>query len=191
MAKLGPSFQWANDSLVRITRSVSAESLDGYIVARGRKWLLVRVVDGSSCLDGYTVIRNDQLTRVKKRGTTAQFVRRLLEMHDQWPPTGPDFSVDLDGTGGLVAALSNQEMAVGVYIEEEDPDVMFVGVPFSYRRKKLGLNEIDSTGEWRTGASQWEYRRLTRIDFFSRYTIQMLEVANRLRAADGDGDGKL
>jgi hypothetical protein len=108
-------------------------------------------------------------------------------MHNQWPPTGPDFSVDLDRTGGLVAALSDQDMAVAVYIEEEDPDVLFVGVPFLYKRRKLGLREIDSTGEWRAQKSQWEHRRLTKIDFCSRYTIHMLEVAKHLRAADADG----
>lgn len=187
MAKSQQSFHWANGSLVRILRSVSAEPVDGYIVACGRKWLLVRVVDDSGSLDGYTVIRNDHLTDVRNRGTTAQFVRRLLEMHHQWPPAGPGFSVDLDRTGGLVAALSDQDMAVGLYIEEEDPDVMFVGVPFLYRRGMLGLHEIDSTGAWRAEASQWKHRRVTKIDFCSRYTIHMLEVAKHLRAADADG----
>jgi hypothetical protein len=188
MAKSQQSFHWANDSLVRIMRSASVDPVDGYIVARGRKWLLVRVVDGSSCLDGYTAIRNEHITEVTDRGTTAQFTRRLLKMQNQWPPTGPSFSIDLDRTAGLVAALSDQDIAVGVYIEEEDPDVIFVGIPFRYKQNILGLNEIDSTGEWRSEASQWNHRRLTRIEFCSRYTIHMLEVAKHLRAVDADGE---
>jgi hypothetical protein len=164
--------------LVRIHRTVTPEPLDGYIIAQGRTWLLARPIDDSADIDGYTLLRNTHVKKVKKqRGT---FTRRLLEMRHQWPPAGPDFPVDLDSTRRLMAELSDQGLPVSVFIEKEDPDVLFLGLPSVHGPKALKLREIDAAGDWHAEPSYWKHRRITRIDFGTRYTITMLEVAHHV-----------
>lgn len=177
--ELPRSFHNTRESLVRIYRSVTPEPIDGMVVGLGRTWALLQVVDDAASLDGYTLVRVAQVTEVKGFGLSERFVRRSLELRGAWPPRPPAWSMNLDRTDDLISALVGHVKVVGIYIEEEDPDVFFVGVPFIYMRKLLGLREIDASGQWCEELSEWDFNRLTRIDFDSLYLARVLEVARR------------
>jgi hypothetical protein len=178
MTKTREGFEELGRTLVRIRRSVSEDPLDGFVLDRGREWLLISAVDDSCSPDGYSVVRSSHVTEMQDRGPTARFARKYLELCGEWPPQPPGFALNLNNTAGLVTILSGQGMAIEVYIEEEDPDVLFVGVPF-LSTDGLGLREIDAGGSWRGEDSEWEVERITQIRFGSRYTTHMLEVAER------------
>lgn len=165
------------DEVVRVHRSCTDETLDGYIVAVGREWLLLTVVDGSASVDGFAVLRTSDIVSVETQGNTDQLVRQSLQIRREWPPPTLSWSINLDSTAEMLRDVASHASVVGLYIEHEDPDVLFVGVPYWHRDDALGLSEIDSTGRWVADDSEWEFDRISRLALDDRYVNRVLEVA--------------
>ena len=166
------------DKLVRLYRSCTKEPLEGYIVAVGREWLVVSVNDDSASMDGFSVVRTKDVVRVEPRGPADEFVRRSLTLRQEWPPAKPSWPIQVDSTAEMLRGIVSHAKVVSIFIEHEDPDVMFVGVPFWYRDDALGLTEINASGQWEEGESEWEFDRISRLEFDNLYLNRVLEVAD-------------
>jgi len=161
--------------LVRVHRRKHLDCYDGYVLAVGKRWLLLANLDGAIVLDGYTALRRRDVKSVRRK-CTADFVRTALTLRGQWPPAPPATQVDLEGTRSLLASLRGQWPLVTVHPELEDPDVCFIGDLQHVGRKWMRLREITPQATWTEPPSEFRIDRITRVDMGGRYEQALIDV---------------
>lgn len=163
--------------LVRVHRSIAGADLsEGYVVGIGSKWLLLAVLDDRIVLDGYTAVRVDDIRKVRVKKNQS-FVRRALEMREQWPPTRPP-EVELDRTGDLIRSVAAAWPLVTFFAERDDPDLCYIGRPVAWSGKSADWLHITSQAEWDVDAIDRRHLRdVTRVDFGGLYEDALAAVA--------------
>ncbi|MEP7053775.1 MAG: hypothetical protein ABI912_00825 [Actinomycetota bacterium] len=143
--------------LVRVELGIKgSDAREGYVVAIGRKWLLLRVFDHSIFLDGYSAVRRADVTGVQ-RGKNGKFVRRALELQGAWPPSPPPGEVSLETTRLLVETAGRLMPLVTLHVERRDPQVCYIGVPVVFRPRAVGLRQITPKATWDRGITFWAF----------------------------------
>lgn len=154
--------------LLRISRTIRrSDKIDGFVVGVGQAWVLLAVLDPNIYLNGYTALRLGDVSKVKRRGGPVTFVGRALAARGEWPPVAVD--VDLDSVADLVRTGSNVAPLVTLHVEEDDPDVCYVGRPVRFTNRSVRLLEITPQAEWRDRPTKWSLADVTRVDFGGRY----------------------
>jgi hypothetical protein len=116
-------------TLVRVSRTIRrGDKLDGFVVGIGQAWVLLAVLDPNIYLNGYAALGLGDVAKVSRRGGPDTFVGRALAAPGEWPPAAVD--VDLDSVADLVRTASEVAPLVALHVEEDDPDVCFIGRPF-------------------------------------------------------------
>jgi hypothetical protein len=157
----------AGRTFVRIHRSIEkGDSVDGYVLGVGRKWLLVAELDELD-LVGVSAIRTRDVRRVRRRKVQAT-ARHVLELRGQWPPTAPQ-TIDLDRSRSVLSALVSEHALVSVFIERRAADCCWVGVPTSFRSKGFQLRGLNPDLSWGTKPTRWRWKHVTRLDVDNRY----------------------
>jgi len=165
------------DRYIRVTRFMpGAEALDGFVLDVGAKWVSMAVIQ-SGRVNGFSTFRLRDVARVSARRQDERFVEQSLRLDETWPPPGPSFAVPLDSTQSLVHALAVESALVGLHIEYQEPDVMFVGIPTRPRKRRFTMAEITAQGEWDEDLSRWGVDEVSRIDFADDYLRRLATVA--------------
>jgi hypothetical protein len=165
----------AND-LVRVTRrGLRWDRRDGYVVAVGGKWLLLAAIDDRVRPDGVSAVRVDDIKSVMVAKNQDRFVRQHLELHQAWPPDWATVA-PLDKTRDLIESLGSTYPLIAVFIEDEDPDLCFIGRPERVTARSVHLREVTPQAEWRRG-SKWTFGRISRLDAGGGYEEALAEVA--------------
>jgi hypothetical protein len=166
----------AVNDLVRVSRRGSRwDRRDGYVVAVSCKWLLLAVIDDRVRPDGVSAVRVDDIESVVVAKNQDRFVRQHLELHQAWPPNWATVA-PLDKTRHLIESLGSTHPIVAVFIEDEDPNVCFIGRPERITARAVHLREVTPQAEWRRG-SKWTFGRITRLDAGGGYEEALAEVA--------------
>lgn len=154
---------------VRIARSTLRRSnkVEGFVVAVGKVWVLLAVLDPNVDLDGYAALRLDDVSKVERRGGPDTFVGRALAARGQWPPVTVD--VNLDDVADLLRTASDVAPLVTVHIEEDDPTVCYVGRPVRYSKRSVHMLDITPEAVWEKEPTEWPFVMLTRVEFGGRY----------------------
>lgn len=162
---------------VRLTRGIrGADVLEGYLLATGPKWTLLATLADDYALDGYIAIRTRDIDRVQ-RHRRGDLATRLLKGRGQWPPLAPDPLPPLDGTGALLESLAAHAPTMTVHVENDDPEVCFIGAPMEWTERAVWIQEVSPTAEWDDTLSKWRFRDVTRVDVGGRYEAALFEVA--------------
>ncbi|MFZ1175101.1 MAG: hypothetical protein WAO15_02245 [Mycobacterium sp.] len=162
---------------VRLTRGIAgADVLEGYVLAIGPKWTLLANLADDGTLDGYVAIRTRDIARVQ-RHLKGDFPTRLLTARGQWPPRLPEPIPPLDATAALLQTLAAAAPTVTVHVENDDPEVCFIGAPVGWTAGALWMQEISPSATWDDTLSTWRYRDVTRVDVGARYEAALYEVA--------------
>jgi hypothetical protein len=173
---------------VRLSRSIRhGDKVDGFVVGLGSQWVLLAKLDLNMYLDGYAALRLSDVAKVKRRGGPGTFVGRALAARGQWPPVGVD--VSLDSVTDLIADAAELAPLVTLYIEEEDPDVCFIGRPVRFGRRSVRLLEINPEADWANRPTKWRFDDLTRIEFGGRYEEALMLIGGPPAVNDGDEQG--
>lgn len=163
-------------TIVKLNRvSAPYETLEGFVVAIGRKWVLVAPIASGGFFDGYAVIRVREIARVR---CDRSFQRRFSETRPEWPVNPPPGRPmpDLDSTRGMLRSF----LAKGVLcaIERRNkPDLMWVGVPDQLRRHWLYLLEVRSDATWHAGPLGYRLRTITLVRMGDQYLRALAAVA--------------
>jgi hypothetical protein len=153
--------------LVRVSRTIRRGKLDGFVVGIGQAWVLLAVLDPNIYLNGYAALRLGDVSKVKQRGGPDTFVSRALAARGEWPPVAVD--VDLDSVADLVRTASDVAPLITLHVEEDDPDVCFIGRPVRFTSRSVHLLEITPQAEWHDHPTKWAFSDVTRVDFGGRY----------------------
>ncbi|MEV4093741.1 hypothetical protein [Streptosporangium saharense] len=166
---------------VRVIRAIDgADRLDAYVVALGRRWVLLHTVSGGMHLDGHSVVRLRDVEHATRSGWSgARVAHRALHLRGErpWAPA----NVDLDTTTGLIDTLSGAFPLVSVYAEEIAPDICHIGRPHGVTRKKnLRLQEISPRAVWESACSRHRVADITRFDVGDGYLDALHTVGGDL-----------
>ncbi|MER7281001.1 hypothetical protein ABT369_41860 [Dactylosporangium sp. NPDC000244] len=173
----------ARDSheLLRVGRLWSDGTFEGYVGAVAETWAALHVLDDNIYLDGFAAVRLDDVTSLERRGGPEAFAARSLALDDSWPPPPPPADVDLTSVRRILITAAQRYRVVSIYIERDDPDVVFVGRVAGFNDKTLMLLELTAKAEWLKEPSAWRLDEITRIDFGGEYERKLLRVADAAR----------
>src|SRR5689334_1133165 len=85
-------------------RSRPGYTIDGFVLAVGRQWVLLSQTTAGGYLDGYAAIR---ISDVKSVRPDRSFQSEFAKTRPEWPPALPPVSTepDLDGTKRMLRSL--------------------------------------------------------------------------------------
>lgn len=162
---------------VRVTRAIlGADVLEGYLIASSAKWTVLARLADDFTIDGHVAVRTRHISRVQ-RHPKHELASKLLTGRGQWPPSTLETMPPLDVTGSLLQGLAAHGPTLSVFVESDDPEVCFIGVPVDWTERALWLDEISPQATWEDTLSQWRYRDITRVDVGGRYEAALLEAA--------------
>lgn len=161
--------------LVRLRRAGALDDVSGYVLAVGRRWVLLARVADTICSDGWTAVRLRSVRRVRA-DAHRDFVDAALRLRGQWPPRLPDQVLDLDSSRALLGSLRGEEL-VAVHPERRDPDICFVGVVRDVRDVRDHLVEVTPGARWEARRRRRRLRAITRVDVGGSYEAALRLVA--------------
>ncbi|MEZ0493504.1 hypothetical protein AB2L28_14795 [Kineococcus sp. TBRC 1896] len=169
----------ADSVLVRVHRAVGEEEvewLEGYVVALGRRWLVLACVSTDVWPTGWSAVRLRDVSVVEPRAN-ARFTTEALRRRDQWPLPPVPVHLDLDSRRGLLTSLVGSEEIVALHPERRDPDVCFVGVVREVGEHWVELLEVTTAAQWETATTRRAVEAVTRIDLAGGYESALRLVA--------------
>lgn len=160
--------------LIRLTRRRGWDRLDGSIVARSRKWLLL-ALELDAGFDGHALVRVSDVRRLE-RSPNAAFVERALAVEGHWPLPGLE-GVELASTRAALRTLADSVGLVSIGYEQDHPDECLIGLPRHFGQKKFRLQTVNPAAEWDTEDATFRYRSVSRIDVGGSYERRLSAVA--------------
>lgn len=162
--------------LVEVTRRKGWDRLDGSIVSRSSKWLLL-ALEYDAGFNGHALVRVSDVRRIQQYPSSS-FVERALDREGHWPL--PQLQgVDLSSTRTLLESLAASEMLLAIHYEQEHPDECLIGVPRSFGHKKFRLQNVGTDAQWDAEDSVHRYEWVSRIDVGNAYERRLAAIAGR------------
>lgn len=156
------------DTSVRLSRvSRPTQSVNGFVVAVGKKWaLLQRTMDGGF-FDGHVAIRLDEVRSVRRDST---FESTFAKTRPEWPPAAPrpDEHVNLDTTSGMLASLLHAGELFGIE-RNKKYDATWIGVPNMLTRHWLYIWEVHPDARWYEQPLGYRLRSVTLVTMNDHY----------------------
>jgi hypothetical protein len=169
----------AEQRLVRIERRLQfADRHDGFVVAVGAKWLLLRrAVDGGHP-DGFIAMRLRDVKSVSRDHSFSSSVARSLA---SWPPTAPS-GVRLDSTAELLASVGADGQLVGIE-RESLRSALWIGQVVEVKNKRLWMHELDTKARRSKKAAAYALKDITCVMFGDRYLGSLALAASERQPA--------
>lgn len=153
---------------------VGPDTLSGYPVGIGRKWLLLHALDEGMNFDGYSAVRLSAVSGLDLPDDTLP--RRVLQSRGQWPPRPPVPVFPLDRTTDLVLAAAAAYPLIAIECHEQDPGLRFVGVPLGVEERHLRLHQLKHDLTWQPGPVRWWLRNVTLVEVGGAYERALWEA---------------
>lgn len=164
---------YAAQSRVTLHRDdlADADHLHGLVVAVGDDWLLLEVYDDSIYFDGWDALRIADVTEVEVETPDFQAYvdRARAQLPD--PPAIPLAVLEAVAQRGAKAVpqLIASAPLVGIWTEQEDSEVLFIGRSEPDGGAEITIREIDATGTWNDDVSDFDAEEISRVTIGGRY----------------------
>lgn len=165
-----------SEQIVKIQRrSRPNYTVDGFVLAVGRDWVLLAATMDGGYFDGYAAIR---ISDVKSLRPDASFQSGFSKTQPEWPPFPPSSSdaLDLDSTRGMLLSLLHKNRLVGIE-RDLSVDAIWIGVPNELSKRWLYLWEVDSKGAWDEEPLGYKIRTITMVRFNDHYQTALASMA--------------
>ena len=166
------------EKFVRIVRRFDgADRIDGFVVAVGDTWVLVRQTDHTLALDGWAAIRVRDISAVEKLGqeTSRGVQHRVLRALDEWPPSAPSTCL-IDDLSNVIATAHSVSPIVAIHKEAGRPDALWVGAVKTVGDESLIFAELDAQAVWENLPTDFDSDDVTRVEFGTRYLANLALV---------------
>ncbi len=154
------------------------ERVEGIVLDIGARWVLLASLRDAAYFDGFTLLRLEDIRRVKVDPT---FLPALRTGHT-WPPSAPAGPLDLSDPAGFLAGIARQVPALALHEEARRPDMLWIAAPTEVGQKSILVRMIDPDCTWNDYLTKVKFRHLTRVDFGDDYIRAVLEVASPAEA---------
>ncbi len=162
--------------LVVIDRvSRPSQTVKGFIVSVGRRWVLVHQTMDGGFFDGHVAIRISEVHRVRGDVT---FESAFARTQPEWPPAQPrsDRDVELGTTAGLLASLASPGQLFGVE-RNKKYDAMWIGVLEGVIRPWLYMREVRPDATWHDEPLGYRLRTITLVLVGTHYLRGLTSIA--------------
>lgn len=151
------------------------ERLEGYVVDMTDLFLMLHVIDPNYIsLNGYIVLRSDDIRRYRVRDDKNFFLNRAFKLKNIHPIPKPE--IDLSSFPSLLASANRAYPLINIQRETMDPDICFIGKIEKMSNKTVTLKEIDPAARWER-IRRYRLEDITRIEFGGGYEESLALVA--------------
>lgn len=163
-------------ALVRLdSKHRHAEPIEGCVVALGRRWVALALLDGATRPDGWALVRLRDVASVQRSPHSA-LAQQILRARSAWPLL-PPADLPLDKGRELTDALVARGELMTVHVEGFDPEARWVGMAVSHREGELELHEITARGRWSRRPTFFDVKAVTRFTLGDGHTGALALVA--------------
>ena len=151
-------------------------SLRGFVLAYSETLTLLDVLTDDYFLNGYTVIRNQDVVSYSAYDSPDYFLNRAVQLKGLKPKRAPKVNIS---DWPLLLKTANQLFPlITIHREVISPDVCHIGTIQSMRVKTFSLFEIDADAEWER-EHRYRFSDVTKVDFAGGYEDALWRVAEQ------------
>jgi hypothetical protein len=175
--------QYLNTLVEFERKEIDPHALRGFVLGTSDDLTLLQVVTDDFALNGYTVLRNSDVTGYTVYDSPDYFLTRALRLKRIKPGRRP--RVDLRSWPALLATANEKFPLVTIHREAVSNEVCYIGRVSTLGPKTFILEEIDPVAEW-VGRGRYRYSDLTRVEFGGGYEDALWRVAQEAGSAAHD-----
>lgn len=146
----------------------------GYVVDGNDDYMLLQLVDDRITLNGYSLIRVQDISELNIEVDHARFIEKALDIRKK--VVKRPVLVDLTDISTILSSINQHFPLMTLHRESNDPDACYVGSVESVCDKTVLLNEMDPDAKW-NGTKRIHLDEITRIDFDGGYETALALVA--------------
>ena len=146
----------------------------GYVVDATDRYALLHVVDDRIELDGYVILRTEDITEVECEFPSLKFIEKALAIR-RMQPERPAL-VDLTSMESILRSIDEHFPLLVVHREQVNGDECWIGSLDSVGDKTFLLNAMNPEAKW-NGAKRFRFDEVTRIEFDGGYETALAQVA--------------
>lgn len=146
----------------------------GYVVDATDDHVLLHLVSDGIRLEGYVILRVDDITEVQSDFEECQFIQKALQLR-RMEPERPVL-IDLKSIETILSSISEHYSLMVVHREEVGENQFCIGEVESIADKTFSLREIDHDAKW-VGSKRIRFEEVTRIEFDGGYETALAQVA--------------
>ena len=164
-------------SLVHLERYgiENVADVKGFLIDAGAEWILLNEVTDFHT-NGYCLVRREYVDNVK-RGRYERSLEAILRCEGMRADSKIGFSLPLDDTAEMFAALHAAETPVIVEGEAEDQESFHIGRLVRAGNHSLSILHFDATGRLDEIPSLVPFEGITRVTFASEYLNVFMKYA--------------
>ena len=160
----------SSNRLAKVHRdSLEEHSIDGFIIDFTEQFCLIQYFF-DFFLDGYRIIRINDISSIKSGEVEAFFTRRAIALgYTKAGGQPPSFDISLDSWPELLQGIQHQNLHVALHEEVEYPEALQVGELMEITEDEAILKTYSTIGEWDEYFFTQELDKLTQVQFGDRY----------------------
>jgi len=162
----------------------------GIVVDVSPELVLLQQITERVDLDGFEVLRLEDVTGLETEWRASRFLQRALELKDQRPkrPAGP---IDLAGMREAVTSANAAYPLIVVQREATLPDELSIGRIREETWAGFRLHWMNTTAGWEWDDELYQWSAITRLEFGNEYetTLAMVAEADGARPPEHPDDG--
>lgn len=147
-----------------------ADDINGFVVGVSDRWVAVQELADSVYVDGYEVVRMEDITDVEDDRESGYIERAVAGLGrpkvDFHLPGGPS-------TAEVLRSAADHSALICVYLEMEDDTTLLVGRITRLGDRKFDIQLIGPKGVWVVEPTRWWYKDVTRVEFGDRYSAAL------------------
>ncbi len=168
---------------VIICRRVDPDDhIEAVVLEISDDWVLLACLRDRGYLNGNTLVRARDISRVKLQKTFLPFMRA----RGVWPPESAAKGFDLSSPKAFLPQLARISPILTFHEELRKPGKTWIGSIAEWKKKSMWFHCIDPDGLWSQLLIKVKFRHLTRIDIFEDYASAVAEVAGPRIVPDHD-----
>jgi len=149
------------------------DPLEALVLEISDDWVLLASLRDGGYLNGNTIVRARDISRVKLQKTFLPFMRAQRA----WPPQSAAKGLDLSSPKAFLPQLARLTPILTFHEELRKPGKLWIGSIAEWKKKSMWFHCIDPDGRWSQILIKVKFRNLTRIDVFDDYANAIAEVA--------------
>ncbi len=146
----------------------------GYVVDANEKHVLLHLVTDDIRLEGYVVLRLDDITEVKTDFDNLRFIEKALQLR-RMVPERPAL-VDLNSMETILGSVDEHFSLMVIHREAVDQTECHIGSLEGIADKTFTIKEIDRDAQW-CGVKRFRVDEVTRVEFNGGYETALAQVA--------------
>ena len=155
-------------------KRINKHALLGVVLDSTPDLVLLHVLDDGIRLDGYSVIRIKDITRIDVFLPRADFYHEALRLRKQRPRHPRD--IDLSDLTAVIISAGNAYPLVTLHPERKEPGICWIGHPLRIEKRDLMLAYLTPGATW-DGEQRCRLADITKVDFDGAYEEALALVA--------------